>query len=186
MVREEHWESVDFDCELGWRVYDQIVDGILSGGPEAVESGMGEVRQGGEVIQRSRRTLNHAINGPIGKCAEALLAAVPGETQDAGSLIPAHIRTRLERLLDTGGEGADHAVAILLSRLNWAMHVDPEWATERLTPMLAFEHPASEPAWNGLLHSRNNPTSTVATAIKPLLLGTIPLDRTVSLGTEPL
>ena len=166
--------AVDFDDELAWQVYDHVVDGILSGGPEAVESGIGEISQGGEVIQRSRRTLDHAINGPIGMCAEALLAAVPGKAQDAGTLIPDHIRSRMERLLATGGEGSDHAVAVLLSRMNWAMHVDPEWANERLLPMLAFDHPASEPAWNGLLYSQNNPTSAVATAIKPLLLELYP------------
>ncbi len=165
---------LEFDEGLGWKVFDHILDGLLSGGPETVESGIGQMFQGGEVIQRSRRTYEHAINGPIGMCAEALLKAVPGDKQKAHSLIPANIKSRIERLFAAKGEGADHAVSTFFSRLNWAMHVDPDWTTERLLPMLAFEHPAAEPAWNGFLYSRNNPSKDVAKAIKPLLLEVFP------------
>ena len=166
--------TLEFDDALGWEVYDHIVDGILSGGEEAGESGLGVVRQAGEIINRSRRTYDHAINGPIGMCADALYHAVPGETQDAGSLIPDHIKTRVERLFAAPGEGSDHAVSITTSKLNWLMFVDPGWTRERLIPMLTFEHPASEPAWNGFLHSRRVLWSPLAEAIKPLLLELFP------------
>ena len=53
------------------------------------------------------------------------------------------------------------------------MFVDPGWTQERLIPMLAFEHPASEPAWNGFLHSRV-PSPPLAEIIKPILLDLIP------------
>lgn len=165
---------LEFDEGLGWTVYDHIVDGILSAGADAAKSGMGEVRQGGKVIQRSRRTLDHAINGPVGMCTEALFRAVPGETQEAGSLIPGHIKARVERLFSAPGEGSDHAVSIASSKLNWLMFVDPEWMVERLIPMLAFEHPASEPAWNGLLHSGRVPSPPLSAIIKPLLLDLLP------------
>lgn len=163
-----------FDDDLGWAVFDRIVDGILCGGSDAVESGLGEVRQGGEVIEQSRRTYGHAINGPLGRCAEALFHAVPDEKQEAGSLVPDHIKFRVERLFAAPDEGSDHAVSIATSKLNWLMFVDPDWTQERLVPMLAFDHPASEPAWNGFLHSGRVPWQPLAEIIKPLLLELFP------------
>ena len=175
---EKHLEGIlEFDDDLGRSVFDHIVNGIIDGGSEAAESGLGEVRQGGEVIQKSRRTYGHAINGPLGICAGALLQAVPGEKQEAGSLIPEHIKTRLERLFASSGEGSDHAVSIAMSKLNWLMHVDPTWTENRLVPMLAFEHPAAEPAWNGFLHSGRVPSPPLANLIKPLLLKLLPWVR---------
>lgn len=165
---------LEFDDDLGWTVYDHIVDGILSGGANAAKSGIGEIRQGGKVIQRSRRTYGHAINGPIGMCAKALFHSVPGEKQEAGSLIPEHIKSRVERLFTAPGEGAGHAVSIASSKLNWLMFVDSAWTEERLIPMLEFEHPASEPAWNGFLHSGRVPCPPLAETIKPLLLDLFP------------
>lgn len=54
------------------------------------------------------------------------------------------------------------------------MFIDPAWTTEYLIPMLTFEHPASEPAWNGFLHSKQAPRAPLATVIKPLLLHLFP------------
>jgi len=171
---EQNLASVlEFDEDLGWAVYDHIVDGILSEGADATKSGIGEVRQDEKVVQRSRRTFGHAINGPVGKCAEALFHAVPGEKQDAGSLIPDRIKSRVERLFLAPGEGSDHAVSIACNRLNWLMFVDPAWTKEHLIPMLAFEHPASEPAWNGFLCNKH-PMPSLAEIIKPLLIKLFP------------
>lgn len=167
-------ENLEFDENLGWIVFDHIVDGFLRGGAEASASGLGEALQAGEVVGRSRRTYGHAINGPVGMCAEALFKAVPGETQEAGSLVPVHIKSRLERLFAAPGEGSDHAVSVTAIRLNWLMHVDPDWTQERLLPMLAFEHPASEPAWNGFLSCGRVPLPPLAAIIKPLLLKLFP------------
>ncbi len=166
--------DLEFDSDLGWAVYDHIVDGIFSGGTEAGNSGAGEVRQGGKVIQRSRRTLNHAINGPVGMCAEALFRAVPGNTQETGSLIPDCIKSRVERLFLAPGEGSDHAVSIVGSKLNWLMYVDPAWTQACLVPMLTLNHAASEPAWNGFLHDGQVPQSPLAEIIKPILLDIFP------------
>ncbi|MDH6148857.1 MULTISPECIES: SIR2 family protein [Paraburkholderia] len=164
---------LEFDDDLGWAVYDHIVDGILSGGADAAKSGLGDVRRGGKAIQQSRRTFGHAINGPVGMCAKALFHAVPRE-KEACSLIPDHIKSRIERLFAASGEGSDHAVSIASAQLNWLMFVDPAWTEERLISMLAFEHPASEPAWNGFLRSGQVPRPPLAEIIKPLLLNFFP------------
>jgi len=164
---------LEFDEDLGWAVYDHVVDGILSEGADATKSGLGEVRQGEKVVQRSRRTFGHAINGRVGMCAEALFHAVPGEKQGAGSLIPDRIKSRVERLFLAPGEGSDHAVSIACNKLNWLLFVDPAWTKEHLIPMLAFKHPASEPAWNGLLCNKQ-PLPSLAEIIKPLLVKLFP------------
>jgi len=161
------------DENLGWTVYDHIVDGILSHGTDATKSGLGEIRQGGKVVPRSRRTFDHAINGVVGMCAEALFHAVPGEKQEARSLIPDHIKSRIERLFLPPGEGSDHAVSIACNKLNWLMYVDPAWTRAHVIPMLDFEHPASEPAWNGFLCNKA-PLQSLAEIVKPLLINLFP------------
>ncbi|MFS8149735.1 SIR2 family protein [Vreelandella titanicae] len=166
--------TLEFDNKLGWAVFDHVVESILSGGAVAAESALGETRVRGELVERSRRTYGHAINGPLGMCAKALYHAIPGEKQEAGSLVPKHIKSRVERLFAAPGEGSDHAVAVTMSKLNWLMFVDPEWTMDLLVPMLAFDHPASEPAWNGFLHSNRVPWQPLAEVIKPRLLGLFP------------
>ncbi|MCY3880083.1 MAG: SIR2 family protein [Rhodobacteraceae bacterium] len=170
--------AIELDENLAWSVYDHVVDNILSGCEEAGSSSRGDVLLNGKVVHQSRRTLDHAINAPLGMCTEALFKAVPGEAHEAGSLIPDHVKARLERLLSASGEGADHAVSVTASKLNWIMQVDPEWTKERLFPMLDFNNPASEPAWNGFLHSREPPLPALAALVKPLLLNLHPwIDR---------
>jgi len=175
---------LEFDEGLGWAVYDHIVEGILGREADATRSGLGEVRQGGKVLQRSRRTFDHAINGVVGMCAEALFHAVPGSKQEAGSLIPDRIKSRIERLLSAPGEGSDHAVSIACNNLNWLMIVDPAWTKESLIPMLAFEHPASEPAWNGFLCNKP-PSPALAEIIKPHLINLFPRIEGFSWDRDP-
>ena len=165
---------LEFDDTLGWAVFDHIVDEIVSGGTGAVESGRGDIHIGSEIVERSRRTFGHAINGPLGMCTKALFHAVPGDNQTEGSLIPDYIKARVERLFAAPGEGSDHAVSIAMSKLNWLMCVDPSWAQERLIPILAFDHPDAEPAWNGFFHSGRVPWPPLAEVIKPLLTSLFP------------
>ena len=173
-----------FDDDLGWTVYDHVVDGILRGGADAAERDFGEVQQGGKAIHRSRRTFDHANNAPAGMCTQALFRAMSAETQEAESLIPDHIKFRIERLFAAPGAGSDHAVSIASSKLNWLMSVDPSWTKERLLPMLAFEHPASEPAWNGFLHRKESPVPPLTEIIKPLLLNLYPWIKQFSWGGD--
>lgn len=176
---------LEFDDELGWAVYDHIVDSILRDGAEAVKSGLGEAYQGGKVIQLSRRTIDHAINSPVGRFTAALFNAVTGKKQEAGSLIPGYIKSRAERLFAAPGEGSDHAVSIASSKLNRLMSVDPDWTTERLIPMLTFKHPASEPAWSGFLHCGRVPCPPLSEIIKPLLLNIFPRIEGFSWDRDP-
>jgi hypothetical protein len=162
--------TLKFDNKLGWAVYDHITEGILSGGANATKSGLGEIRRGGKIVMQSRRTFSHAINGPVGKCIQALFQAIPREEVETRSLVPCSIKSRIERLFTAPGEGADHTIAITARNLNWLMFVDPVWAKEWLIPILDLKHPAAEPAWNGYLHSEGMPSIAVAELIKPSFL----------------
>ncbi|BEN29015.1 SIR2 family protein [Serratia marcescens] len=172
--------TLEFDEDLGWAVYDHVIEGILSGGADATRSGFGEVIRNGEVVIQSRRTFSHAINGPVGKCTQALFQVMPSEEKKAGSLIPYSIKSRIERLFTAPGEGADHAIAITTRNLNWLMFVDPAWAREWLIPILDLKHPAAEPAWNGYLHCNDMPSTAVAELIKPCFLNLIPWIESLS------
>ena len=168
-LRENLKVVVEMDASLGWKLYDCCVDGILSGDEEVAASPVDHPYQGNRAIPLSPHTYLHAINGPLGRCAEALLTAIPGETQKAGSLIPRNIKIRFERLLKVRGDGSDHALSILMSRLSWVIHVDSQWAKKHLTPKLLMGHGDSGPAWNGLFHSDGYPSADVVTVIRPLL-----------------
>ncbi|EAO3108651.1 hypothetical protein E3I62_22515 [Salmonella enterica] len=172
--------TLEFDEDLGWAVYDHVIEGILSGGADATRSGFGEVIRNGEVVIQSRRTFSHAINGPVGKCTQALFQVMPSEEKKAGSLIPYSIKSRIERLFTAPGEGADHTIAITTRNLNWLMFVDPAWAKEWLIPILDLKHPAAEPAWNGYLHCNDMPSIAVADLIKPCFLNLIPWIESLS------
>lgn len=160
--------------ELGWQLYDHIVGSIMAEGVNATKSLMTEINKGDGAVLPSRRTLDHAIIGPVGMCTEALINVLAKENPGKDSLIPTHIKLRFERLFTAPGEGADHAVAICMRQLNWFVQIDPTWAKETLVPMMAFEHPNSEPAWHGFLYSGHIPSPPTALALKPLFLNLYP------------
>ncbi|GAB5447944.1 SIR2 family protein [Gymnodinialimonas sp.] len=167
-------ELLEFDDWLGWFVFDHIANGFFAWGNDVAESDLGEVLRGGKAVKKSRRTVGHAIVGPVGMMAAALLDVALSEQQEAGSLVPDNIKTRLERLFAAPGEGSDHTTCIVMRQLNRLMQMDPHWTEKRLLPMLVFEHPASEPSWNGFLHAGRNPSSALAEQLKPLLLTVFP------------
>ena len=157
--------AIEFDSSLGWSVYDNFIDGLLSGDPQVANS---------EIYPSSKRTYIHAINGPFGKCVRALLRAVPGGKQKSRSVIPKDIKTRIEKILLVAGEGSDHAVLILMSKLDRLLYLDSAWSKERLISMLDFDHSASEPAWNGLFNGERSFTYEIARVIKPFLIKLYP------------
>jgi hypothetical protein len=88
--------------------------------------------------------------------------------------LPEEFSTRFERLLASPGEGSDHAVSCLAIRLSWLSHIAPDWAEARLLPLFAINHPAAEPAWNGLLHLHQMPGPEIFVAVKEKLLSVFP------------
>ena len=164
--------TIEFDDKLGWSLYDHIVEGILSGGEDAFKSGMGDVTIGGKIVESSRRTLDHALNGPIGMCTKALCSVIPQHGKEEAQL-PDCIKSRMKQLLKIQGEGSDHVISICMWKLDLLMDIDPEWVKEIFIPMLDLQHQASEPAWNGLLNGEF-PSPKLTQAIKPYLLNLVP------------
>ena len=174
-LRDKMTSYVELDRDLAWALFDQCATALIEDkSGAAAESGLGETRIGGEVVSQSRRTLGHAINSPIGELTEGLVKSLWASKPDKDSGIPAEYKTRLERLMAVSGEGSDHAVAVLARGIQWFDHIDPEWTSGRLLPLLAFSHPAAEPAWNGFLSRGKVPNPRVLVATKSLLLKLFP------------
>ncbi len=121
------------DADLAWSVYDHIVENILSGGADATRSGYGDPLLSDGQNPNARRTLDHALNGPIGQCTQALLKTIPDQP---ASKIPDPVKERFEQLLSAPGEGSAHAVAMTMKEFGRLIQVDPEWSRERLFPLL--------------------------------------------------
>jgi hypothetical protein len=151
---------------LAYAVFDRLVDVLSAAGEGSTESGLGEASVGGVVLRRSRRTHEHAINGPVGSLTDGLIALLDRTKPASGTGIPQPLRVRLERLLQLPGPGGDHAVCQSMLQLPWLHNVDPAWTTGRLVPLLAPDHPMSEPAWNGLLHNTRLPGATLFSRIR--------------------
>ena len=111
----------------------------------------------GGLFKRSRRTTNHSINSPMGVFAETLFDILNSQERKKGQKIPIDIRTRLERLFNAPGEGADYAACEATRRLRWLFYIDHKWTIQVLIPFFDFKHLRSEPAWNGYLYDNRVP-----------------------------
>lgn len=139
------------NAPLAYSVFDNLIRKILNHGAEATKSGIGETRVGGEVVSRSRRTLDYAINGPIGKATEGLLSALKNENLQQGAGIPHDFTKRFEHLLTAQGEGSDHVVCILATQIGWLNYIDPDWVSKTMLPWFNTDQDFCEPSWNGIL-----------------------------------
>ena len=122
-----------------------IFDALL----EKLFIGEAEVEQSDEHQDQSRRTHNHAVSAPVAKATVLLLELLNSQELGEGSGVPPEIKSRLERLFDAPGDGADHAVYVVASQLRWLNDIDPEWVRATIVPWFDLEHPVSESAWNG-------------------------------------
>ncbi|MEM7366770.1 MAG: hypothetical protein AAF525_22365, partial [Pseudomonadota bacterium] len=141
-----------YDEPFALMVFDDLLNRLIAGGAQTTESGIGDTSIGGRTVERSRRTVDHAINAPIGHATEALISILSARNLSEGHGIPQEFATRLERLLAAPGEGTDHTVCLLAQQLPWLHYIAPDWVAARMLPWFALGHPASEPAWNGLFH----------------------------------
>lgn len=139
-----------------YSIWDACFQDIQSN-PNATASGIGEVSIAGRVVQRSRKTLNHAINGPIGQLVESLLNLLRARKPKRADGVPHAIAGRLANALKSNGEGADHAATLLGYHLEYLYYVDAKWAKSIVVPVLDLTHPLSEAAWNGLLLNQRVP-----------------------------
>ncbi len=139
------------DEAQAFAVFDDLLARLLCGGPEIADSGDGNLSVGGRVIERSRRTIDHAISAPLGHATEALISILHARQLPKGHGMPEEFASRFQRLLAAPGESSDHAVCRLTRQLACLNDIAPEWVTTHMLPWFSLDHSDSEHAWNGLL-----------------------------------
>ncbi|WP_240219750.1 SIR2 family protein [Rheinheimera hassiensis] len=173
-LRDKLLSAVVFEPELAWNTFDHLVSGLISEDGVATRSAIEEVRSGGTVIERSRRTMDYAINSPIGHAMQGLHNTLDSLKLNQEEGIPERFKFRIERLVAAPGEGKDHAVAILTRQIKWLLYLDPAWVRDRVVPWFDFDNYFSEPAWNGYLFAAELPPQEIGAALKPKLLYLFP------------
>jgi len=167
-------------------LWDALVDYFFVLGPEGNESSRGDASVGGRPLNRSRRTYDHSIASPVGELIDILFDALDSLKLPQAHGIPTDILERLERLFDAPGEGADYAVCETTLRLRWLFYLDPKWVIERIIPFLDLEHPRSEPAWNGFLHTTELPRPELFALLKPHFLKAFPHSSSWAWDDRPI
>jgi len=71
-------------------------------------------------------------------------------------------------------------------RLRWLFYLDPKWVIERIIPFLDLEHPRSEPAWNGFLHTTELPRPELFALLKPHFLKAFPHSSSWAWDDRPI
>lgn len=153
------------------RLFDMLLDKLFGSGPATTTSGLGgDLYVAGHRQHRSRRTIEHAINGPVGEATKLLLALLDANEPKAASRIPEDLKSRLERLMEAPGEGSDHAICIIARTLRRLDYVDPDWTRTTVLPWFNPNNPAAEPAWSGYLVDNQLPAPPLFSLLKPHFL----------------
>lgn len=164
------------DPQLAWLVFDAVLAAFASEDGAFSESPLGDTYIKGEVTRSSRRTFEHAINGPVGKMVRGWMSALIDYLHTAEAQgMPEEFKVRRVNLLASSGEGRDHAVAIFTYQAHWLNSLDPEWVQNEMMSWFDFDHPFAEPAWNGLLSSRKIPPKEIGELLNSKLVGIFPM-----------
>lgn len=166
--------ALEIDRALAWKTFDHLVAGLRSNDGEATNSNICESSASGELQERSRRTIMHALNGSMGNATEGLLRALDSLKLKPGKGIPVEYKRRIELLVGTPGEGGGHVVVILSRNISWLYVIDPQWVMSRIVPWFDFESPVSEPAWNGYLSAARLPPQELGAHLKKFLVYLFP------------
>ncbi len=161
------------DLDGAIQILDALLDNLLENAAGVTKSSLGTMSVGGQTIERSRRTLAHAINSPVGDAAQLLLSVLSDTKPDKGSGMAAPIRTRMERLVMSPGEGQDHAVCVITQKIDYLHYVDPDWTSGTVLPWFNVNHRLAEPAWNGFLYRANLPEPGLFLQIKSNFLAMV-------------
>lgn len=161
------------DANLTWTLVDRLIDSIEADPDNLARSALSDAKIEGHA-QRSRRTLNHALNGSVGKTTSGLLKVLESMNLKPGEGIPGNLRNRLDRLTSLEGEGGDHAVSILFKHIVPLYNFDPDWSKNSILPWLDLKSKNSEPAWSGLIYAEDDMPQEVLLKIKENLSELLP------------
>lgn len=161
--------------QLFWDVWDYIFDTLNSLGEDATRSALGETYRSGQVIKKSRKTLEHALNSPIGQLVDALFS-----TYNKWNIQPHQARkmhlSRLEKALKSKGEGSYHALGLIARNFNYMYHYYKEWSECYLIPFFDLNHDGSEAAWDGYLQRNNGYSKKSILALKSQFINLLQKD----------
>lgn len=152
-----------------WPLYDHILEVFVQSSPAVLQSRVSKICRNGEK-EDSRRTLDYAINSPIGELVECILKILDLKKISPNSAIPIEIKSRLEKLLTSSGDGKHHAICIIARYINWLYSLDPEWIAERITPYFACNSGFAEAAWSGFTFDDTGINQDLFRIIKPSFL----------------
>ena len=158
------------DKEHSLSVLDTLLDKLFAAGTDATKSVILNERVAGDDQGWSRRTMGHAINGPVGNAVEFVITVLKSQDLKQGSGIPPEIKSRIERLIAAPGEGSSHAVCLLCRYIEWLYSLDPDWTSSTIVPWLDPNHPNAEPAWNGFCYASKMPGPELFSLLKPNFL----------------
>ena len=99
--------------------------------------------------------VSSAINHPVGKVTEALLAYWYRQSLEDGQELPSELKCRFSRLFDRKNESFRHGRVLLAAHVVHLFRVDPEWTGRFLLPLFDWSHsePEARAAWEGFLWS---------------------------------
>jgi hypothetical protein len=122
----------------------------------------------------------------MGVFAETLFDILNSLKRKKAQRIPSDIRSRLERLFDAPGYGADYAICETTRRVRWLFYIDPAWVTKVVIPFFDLHHSRSEPAWNGLLYDNRLPDAKLFGVLKPHFLKVFPHSSSWAWDDSPI
>lgn len=153
-----------------YRIFDDLIEKLVANGSEGTRSSLGERWVGGELVDRSRKTLTHAINSPVGKAMDGLIRFVINKNFKPEEGLPIEFKIRAKRLTSMPGEGSHHAICQLSLNLGLLDRIDPQWVSEFAIPLFDPVNHTCEAAWNGYLYNDWPRVQSTFWKIKPLFM----------------
>lgn len=131
-------------------VWDKVFHSLCQSGEKATASAISRSTDS-KGNARSTKTVDHAINGPIGHLLEALFNTFGDKKFVKGESFPEGFRVRVERALGAPGDGASHTAILLGRQLNFLYLVDSRWFKREILPHLSVDDALSESLWAGAI-----------------------------------
>ncbi|WSH19056.1 SIR2 family protein [Rhizobium ruizarguesonis] len=112
-----------------------------------------------------------AINSPVGRIAQAILADPRKEGLDWHQGLPAIWRKHSADLISLGGDLRRHALVIFGHQTNWLFAVDPKWTQATVLNVLDGGDVSDQNAlWAGFFWAATVPNTDLYVQLKPHLL----------------
>lgn len=123
-----------------------------------------------ESAQRSEGWASAALNSPVGRLVEVLLADPLLPNPADGTGLPGAWKQRAERLLALPGDLHCHALVMLGHHFVYLYAADPRWVERQLVPFANSQTEAENALWDGLLWGASIPSPDIFRQLKPSLL----------------